>query len=317
MSTRTEPGGLLRLARRPLRRLAARLHLVRLRHLYGVRPPGWWPRRRAWPLGPRGQHNGREVVITSGSRRFAFQPAVHGRYRGHVYRGGPSPDAADLAQRLERLGLPTAAARPLAVVSNSEGGFDSVQTCDHTRFCWGFVQFAVFGGLSPLLHDIKALEPALFERYFLAAGLDVDRGWILTRGPGGILRGTAAANQLHDEPRLWRAFVLAAQEPAIRDRQVKTAHEHYYAAVLGRTLVLPFGPVVLGELFADDEYGRAVLLDRAVQRGLGSTVALLTSAARRADLRSTDPPRRLLEAASALEPDNQRRWQALKTAFDV
>jgi hypothetical protein len=82
-------------------------------------------------------------------------------------------------------------------------------------------------------------------------------------------------------------------------------------------LVLPFGPVVLGELFADDEYGRAVLLDRAVQRGLGSTLDLLTDAARRADLRSTDPARRLLEAAAALEPDNRRRWQALKTAFDA
>jgi len=317
MSTRTEPGGLLGFARRPLRRLADRLYLIRLRHLYGIRRPGWWPLRRAWPLGPRGQHNGREVVITSGSRRFAFQPAAHGRYRGHVYRGEPSPDVADLAQRLKRLDLPTTAARPLAAVSSFEGGFDSIQTCDHTRFCWGFIQFSVFGGLSRLLQDIKTVEPALFERYFRAAGVDVDRGWILTHGPGGILRGTAAANQLHDEPRLWRAFVLAAQEPAIRDRQVKAAHDHYYAGILERALVLPFGPVVLGELFAGDEYGRAALLDRAVQRGLGSTLALLADAARRADLRSTDPPRRLLEAASALEPNNRRRWQALRTAFDV
>jgi hypothetical protein len=224
---------------------------------------------------------------------------------------------ADLAQRLKRLDLPTTAARPLAAVSSFEGGFDSIQTCDHTRFCWGFIQFSVFGGLSRLLQDIKTVEPALFERYFRAAGVDVDRGWILTHGPGGILRGTAAANQLHDEPRLWRAFVLAAQEPAIRDRQVKAAHDHYYAGILERALVLPFGPVVLGELFAGDEYGRAALLDRAVQRGLGSTLALLADAARRADLRSTDPPRRLLEAASALEPNNRRRWQALRTEFDV
>jgi hypothetical protein len=250
-------------------------------------------------------------------RSFAFQPAAHGRYRGHVYRGEPAPDATELAQRLERLELPTAAARPLAAVSSFEGGFDSIQTCDQARFCWGFIQFAAFGGLPRLLHNIKAAEPALFERCFHAAGLDVDRGRILTRCHGGVAWGTAAVNQLHDEPRLWRAFLMAAQEPAVRDLQVRAAHDHYYAGILERILVLPFGTVILGELFADDEYGRAVLLDRAVQRGVGATLALLTDAARRARSRATDDPRRLLEAASALEPNNRRRWQALKSAFDV
>jgi hypothetical protein len=250
-------------------------------------------------------------------RRFAFLPAAYGRYRGHVYRGEPAPDAADLVRRLERLDLPTAAARPLAAVSSFEGGFDSIQTCDHARFCWGFIQFAAFGGLPRLLHGIKTVEPALFERYFHAVGLDVDRGWIVIRRGGGTVRGTVAANLLHDEPRLWRAFLLAAQEPAVRDLQVKAAHDHYYAAILAQALALPFGTVVLGELFAGDEYGRAVLLDRAVQRGLGSTLGLLAAAARRAELRATDDPRRLLAAASALEPGNQGRWQGLKAAFDV
>jgi hypothetical protein len=255
------------------------------------------------------------VVITVAGRHFEFEPASLGRYRGHLYRGELRPDAADLAERLRRLGLPVAAARALAVVSSLEGGFDTIQTYDRSRFSWGFIQFAAIGGLPRLLEDIRIAEPALFERYFVAAGLDVERGRIRARHRGAQARGTAAVNHLHDDPRLWRCFLLAAHEQPIRDCQVKAAHDHYYERILEQPVALPFGTVSLGELFATDECGRALLFDRAVQRGVASTVALVRKASRRVRPRSVGDAPRLLQAALALEPQRCARWETVRRAF--
>jgi hypothetical protein len=257
------------------------------------------------------------VVITVAGRRFVFEPAALGRYRGHMYRGELRPDAAELALRLERLGLPTGAARAMAVVSGLEGGFDAIQTYDRNRFSWGFIQFGAFGGLPGLLQDIKDAERGLFEEVFLAAGIDVSPGRIQVRHRDGLARGPVAANRLHDDPRLWYPFLLAAQHEAIRDRQVKVAHDQYYSRILEAPLALPFGTVTLGALFEGDACGRAILFDRAVQRGVGATVTQLRRAARRARPGSPADAPRLLAAALALEPQYRRRWESVRRAFEV
>jgi len=256
------------------------------------------------------------VVIALAGRRFVFEPAALGRYRGHVHHGELRPDAAELALRLERLMLPTGPARAMAVVSSLEGGFDAIQTYDRNRFTWGFIQFGAFGGLPGLLQDIKDAEPALFGELFLAAGIDVSLGRIQVRHPDGLARGTAATNRLHDRPRLWHPFLLAAQHEAIRDRQVKVAHDQYYSRILEWPLALPFGTVTLGALFEGDECRRAILYDRAVQRGVGATVTLLRRAARGMRPESPADAPRLLEAALALEPHYRRRWESVRRAFD-
>ena len=297
-----------------LQRLVRRFDDLPLSRL-DVGRPAWWPSSRVWPFGPRGSHAGRSVVISVGGRRLEVLPAAWGRYRGHMFRGERWPDEATLAMRLGALGLPVTAAKAFATVSSFEGGFDSLQTFDHSRFCWGFIQFGATGGLPRLLYRIKAADPALFGARFAAAGIDVDARGLETRGPHGPLRGAAAVHHLRGEPRLWKAFVLAADEPAVQDAQIRSAYDDYYARVLAQPVALPSGTVTWGTLFPDDGLERAALFDRAVQRGAAFALDLFGRAARQARVDSPDNAPRLLDVAMQLEPDHRRRWDRLRQAF--
>jgi hypothetical protein len=305
----------VRAATWPARRAAHRLARLRARPVYGLARPGGWPPGWPWPFGPSHPHDGERVVVAVGGRRYEFLPVTWMGYRGHVHQGTLRPDAADLAGRLARLGLPADAAAPLASVSAFEGGFDSIQTFDRSKFTWGFVQFAATGGLPRLLQNIKTLGPRVFRDCFVAHGIDVERGRLAVRTSRSVLRGAAAWNRLHDEPRLWTPFLLASREPAVQDLQVRTAYEGYYAHMLAQPIRLAAGRVTLGVLFAGDEYGRAVVLDRAVHRGVGHAVRLFHTAARRAGARGVADAPRVLAAVRALEAVDGARLDALATAF--
>jgi hypothetical protein len=252
------------------------------------------------------------VVIFVGPDRYEFVPAVLGRCTGHVYAGRLRPDAADVASRLARHALPHRAARTLAVVSAFEGGFDSIQTYDRGKFSWGFIQFTATGGLPRLLFEIKTLAPDLFRDYFDSAGVGIEGGSLTLRVDGRTLRGRRAHDRLHDDPSLWTPFLRASRDTLVQDIQVRTAYHAYYAQPLGITVGLPSGDITLGELFADDEYARAVVCDRAVNRGVGHTTLLFRQAARHVRARSQADAPPILARVRAMEAADAARLAGLE-----
>jgi hypothetical protein len=279
---------------------------------YGARPPGWWPARWPWWLGPRGPHDGKSVVIFVGGRRCEFVPVNWWGYRGHVYHGTLRPDAADLADRLVRMNLGASAARTLAVISGFEGGFDTIQTYDRAKFGWGFIQFTTTGGLPRLLQNVRTALPAVFEECFAARGIAVEREQITIRANGRTLKGVAAHNRLHDDPSLWTCFLRASHLPEVQDVQVRTAYESYYAHILAQTVPLGTREVALGALFAGNEYGRAVACDRAVNRGVGHAIRAFRIAAKRSGARGVEDAPAILQCLRALEAGDGWRLDALE-----
>ena len=267
---------------RPARRVvvASRRAALRRRRAYGRTPPSWWPRRLDGWVGPRSPHDGKSVTLFAGGRRFELQPAVLGAQRGHSYPGEIRPDAADIAERLERLGHPSDAALTLATISSFEGGFDTLQTYARGKLAWGFIQFTADGGLPALLRYLKLAEPGAFAECFSGpAGLDVDdQGRITLHEGGRLLSGRVVLNRLHDEPSLWRCFLLASEREAVRDAQVHIAYERFYRHPLRTRVPLSEPGMTLGELFAGDEYGRAVVCDRAISTGVGHAGVLFSDA---------------------------------------
>jgi hypothetical protein len=283
--------------------------------IYGPPEPSWWPERWKGWLGPSHPHDNRAVAIFVGSERFEFLPAESDGYRGHTYQGTLRPGAADIERSLVRLNRPAEAARTLAVISSFEGGFDAIQTWDRGKFAWGFVQFTATGGLPRLLHNLKARAPAVFDECFTAGGIDVVSGRIVIRANGRTLEGRRAHNRLHDDPTLWRWFLLASRRTPVQDAQVSTAHDTYYAQPLMLRVTLGGQSVSLGELFADSEFGRAVVCDRAVQRGVGHTLRLFRRAVRQSGARSMEDRPSILDCVRALEVRD--RWRLDELAREI
>lgn len=282
---------------------------------YGLDRPGWWPRGRAWPFGPGHTHAGQQVTVFAGGQRCEFAPVAFGRFRGHRFAGHLRPSIAFLAGRLSALALDPATAGMLAAVSSLEGGFDALQTFDRARLSWGFIQFAGTGGLPALLWLLRAREPECFERYFRASGIDVAPGLLVVDFKGRRARGGQALNLLHDEPALWKPFLLAAHDPAAQDAQIRAAHDHYWLRAQALTVMVGGQAWPLGELFSGHALGQAVLFDRAVNQGLGYTARLFRQAARQISPRGPAPAEALLQAARQLEPRYAARWQALANAL--
>jgi peptidoglycan endopeptidase LytF len=252
--------------------------------------------------------------VFAGGQRYEFTPVAYGRYRGHRFAGHLRPSTAMLAERLSALGLDPAPAPIFAAVSSLEGGFDALQTFDRARLSWGFIQFAGTGGLPALLRLLDEREPFYYQHFFRAAGIDV-AGSVLSVSAGGRhWRGGQALNRLHDEPARWKQFLLAAQEPAVQDVQIRAAHDHYWQRALALRVPLGGQPQTLGALLASHPLGQAVLFDRAVNKGLGYAEKLFRAAAEQAHARAADPIA-LLEAARKLEPRYAARWTALERAL--
>ena len=301
----------------PLRRSRRWVASFRRGHGYGVLRPRWWPKSWRWSLGPNGNYYEKQVTIFAGGERYEFQPAVWGPYRGHVHHGKLRPDSVWISSSLARLGLPVSCAPVLAAVSRMEGGFDAIQTYDRGKFSWGFVQFSATGGLSALLQKIRNCEPVLYERYFAAAGIDIRNGQIVITKKSKVLRGAAVANQLHDDPDLWKCFLMASQERAIQDVQIQSAYENYYLRILAARITCGEREFVLGELFENHEYGRAVLLDRAIHTGVVQASRLFQRAAESCGVKSSLQPDLLLATAREIDPVNNDRLDRLKHALKI
>jgi hypothetical protein len=255
------------------------------------------------------------VTLFAGGRQFTFVPVTFGRFRGHVHKGQASPTATYLAERLEALGLDPTKARLLAATSSLEGGFDTFHTYGHARVAWGMVQFTATGGLPALLTRLKAEAPATFDRYFRAAGLEVEPGLLVVRTGASVRRGWQALNHLHGEPALWLAFVRAAQDPAVQDMQIRAAYEHYLLRS-GQLLVEKAGQrYTLGGLLAGEPLGEALLFDLAVAHGLTHTQRLFQRAVRQVNLESSGAAEELMAVGLRLDSAYAPRWEALKRAL--
>lgn len=283
--------------------------------IYGLRRPAWWPRAWSWGLGPQSALDGKLISLFFAGKRHDFEPATFGRYRGHRYAGALFPDVPLMETRLRRLHLPVAAARGMVAVSQHEGGFDSLQTYDRAKLSWGFIQFAALGGLPALLQHIAQSEPALFERYFRSHGILCDSDRISVMRDGRRHAGRQALDALHDTPHLWKAFIIAAQDEAIQDAQIKVAYERYYAHALKQKLTLGANQFQLGEIACDDAYIEAVFFDRAVDLGLVAAIQLFQRAARTSHAQGLDEAATLLHTAQQLDFRNQRRWESLRLFF--
>ena len=227
------------------------------------------------------------------------------------------PDTSDVAARLARTGLPTGAARALAIVSAFEGGYDAIQTYDRAKFSWGFVQFAVTGGLPRLMQDLKTLAPAAFAEYFKASGIDVGGGQLTIRMNGRSYRGRSVHDLLHDDPSLWTPFLKASRIPAVQDVQVSNAHLYYYAHPLKAVVRLGVHDVTLGALLAGSEHGRTVLCDRAVNRGVGHTTVLFRRAIQACGAATMDDVPAILERVRIMEAGHGARLDAIARQFEA
>ena len=275
----------------------------------GWAQPRWWPAARPWPWGLRHPHDGRQVTIFVAGREHVFVPVTYGRYRGHRCDGHLRPTAAEVSAHLAGQGLDPSAGPLLAAISRLEGGFDAVQTYDRARFSWGFIQFAGTGGLPRLLLRLKAQAPEAWAAYFAPARLDVTSAGVLLVGAA---RGWRTLTRLHDEPALWKVFVLAGHDPAVQAVQVGAAYEHYLLPARALTVGLGGREVALGLLLGPHPLGEAALVDHAVHRGLAYTRRLFQRAARQV---GRPDPAALLAAARALEPGDAERWAALERAL--
>lgn len=290
---------------------------------YGIARPAWWPRAYPWVLGPSWAHDGKQVAIVLRGTHYEFKPVALGRYRGHVYQGKLRPDTSAIAAMLSNLSLPTHDAKIFAVVSTLEGGFDSLQTYDVGKISWGFMQFAAIGGLPALLRNIKALHPLLFHQYFESFGIDIDAEGFVVSTQGQVFRGTNALNQLHDNPALWKPFLLAAQDKVIQEVQVKCAYENYYVRIFDHSVTLGEkvggnggGKVYrLGDLLVDNQFGRALLFDRAVNRGLGFMGKLIWRAVKESQAQSPADVHKIIDKIKELEVDFHARVDTLEQAF--
>ena len=307
----------------PLLNWFYKLRNVRKGSVYGISRPAWWPVRLwparrwtmglAWGFGPDHPFDGKRVEIKVEGRIYAFLSATYYRYRGHRCDGHIPATREIIATHLATLGYPATDAPILAAVSSLEGGFDSIQTYDRAKFSWGFIQFAGIGGLVAVLQQLKMDEPAQFETYFAHYGLDIrDRMLRIDNASGAT-----ALNRLHDDPRLWQRFLLAGADPTVQRVQVKTAYERYFLHMLAHTEQTGTTTLSYEELFADHTYGRAILYDRAVHRGVAYTARLFKQALRQSRARGPLDADAVIQAARQLEPTAQHaRWDILKKTIE-
>jgi peptidoglycan endopeptidase LytF len=260
----------------------------------------------------RHPHADRQVTIFIAGRQAVFNPVRFGRYQGHRFDGVLRPTAAELAALLSAQGLDPAAAPMLAATSRQEGGFDALNTYDRARVSWGFIQFSGTGGLPRLLARLKAAEPERFARYFGAAGLDIDSEALIVRAGDRDWRGWQALTRIHDEPTLWKPFLLAAHDPAVQAAQVRAAYESYWLPAQAIAVRAGGQTQTLGELFAAHPMGQAAAFDRAVFAGLRYTHELFQRAARQVGRLDAAA---IVAAARQLESDDHARWQALADAL--
>ena len=171
-------------------------------------------------------------------------------------------------------------------VSAEEGGFEAVNTYDTGFISIGFIQFISgadgTGSLADVLREMKTSNPADFATYFHSMGIDVDSVALTVVDPatGTILRGSDAVTKVMDDKRLTAVFQRAGTDSlSFRAAQVKRAQAAYYLAPKSFT-VTQAGVTITGNYqdVLTSEAGKVALMDRAVQKGVGSAKSKFATA---------------------------------------
>lgn len=166
-------------------------------------------------------------------------------------------------------------AKVFKIVSQLEGGFDSVNTYDTGFVSVGFIQFAALksgsGSLGHTLLAYKTQDPENFDADFRRFGLDVTPDGFLVAldvASGEEKVGTDANAQIIADKRLIAVFQRAGRKTPYRAAQLRVAKQMYYPADEPIEINTPNG-VLSGKLcdVIKSEAGLATFLDMKVNTG--------------------------------------------------
>ncbi|RYZ43716.1 MAG: hypothetical protein EOO71_02335 [Myxococcaceae bacterium] len=193
---------------------------------------------------------------------------------------------ADVDTQLEKSGISEDRQKILASISGLEGTFSKVNTWDTGRVSWGFTQWTLGksgnGTLAEFMRDLKKTDPTQYEKSFGKYGLDIDdKGVVLTRADGTVLKGVEAAEEIRTDVKLSAVFMAAGADPAMQQAQIRFANEGKISDVRARSVKVTGknaeGEAVTAKLQLKDvvtsEYGNAIMTDLAVNAGSGGAVA--------------------------------------------
>ncbi|MDY7225273.1 hypothetical protein [Hyalangium rubrum] len=206
---------------------------------------------------------------------------------GVIKTGLPICGRADVDELFDSAGITDATERKvMKKVAEGLGGFETINTCDPGCVCAGFVPLisgeSGEGSLAQLLRSMKAANPSEFDVCFRSLGLDVDKQALRVVQPdsGKLLRGREAVCAIVEDKRLAALFYNAGKKSrAYQVAQLRLARELYYLAPQDFTLKALVGSgdkavwVTFSGKYGDvlrSEAGKAALMDRAVQRGVGN-----------------------------------------------
>jgi hypothetical protein len=188
--------------------------------------------------------------------------------------------------QLKKSGISEDRQKILASISGLEGTFSKVNTWDTGRVSWGFTQWTLGkdgnGTLAVFMRNLKASDPAQYERSFGKFGLGIDdKGVVLTRADGTVLKGVAAAEAIRTDVKLAAVFIAAGADPAMQQAQIRFANEGKISGTRNTSVPVTGkdaqGAPVKAKLQLKDvvtsEYGNAIMTDLAVNAGSGAKVA--------------------------------------------
>jgi hypothetical protein len=242
--------------------------------------------------------------------------------------GGPT--VADLLAKDTTLSASTK--RILAIISEFEGQFSSLNTWDIADVTWGMVQWTTGasgkGDLIEALKIVKADDPGAFEQRLRRYGIDVDdNGIVLTRPDGSVLHGLAAAKALQASAQLSAVLSASGADPKIQVAQLKASYElevrKPLASSVSVTCVDGKKTVRVADVVTS-EAGVGALTNQTVHGGYppGTVAAAFSAAAKAAGAKkadgldgwSADAEQRLIAALRKADPE---RVDVMKKRLDT
>lgn len=174
-----------------------------------------------------------------------------------------------------RAGLSRKEARVLRLVSELEGGFESLNTYDTGGASVGLIQFASLlkgtGSLADLLLEFKSRDPEQFQEFIGRYGInaEAERGILAQNDHGAWLQGPAAVELIADDPTRSAVFIRAGRlSEAFRMAQLRLAIRMYYPeervvrlAIGGKDVFCQIGSIIKSEA------GLANLMEAFVHKG--------------------------------------------------
>ncbi len=242
--------------------------------------------------------------------------------------GGPT--VADLLAKDTTLSASTK--KILAIISEFEGQFSSLNTWDIADVTWGMVQWTTGAGgkgdLIEALKIVKADEPDAFRTRLQQYGIDVDNdGIVLTRPDGTVLHGLAAAKAVQASAQLSAVLSASGADPKIQVAQMKASYELEVRKPLASSVKVACTDgtkSVKVEDIVTSEAGVGALTNQTVHGGYpkGTVVSTFSAAAKAAGAKkadavggwSADAEKRLIEALRVKDPE---RVAVMKKRLDT